>query len=173
MKGEFIQVNGDNLFKADLVKVLLDAPIAPVTVAINHKPAYDADDMKVMMDGERLTEIGKTLPSETVNAEAIGFYVFRAEGAKAYADTLDRAMREPSGLKQWFPGGGRHAGETHSGAHRGDRRHSMVRSRFSGRSAAGTPARLKLVVSAFHSVLFPQAPCLPACRRRRPLRRKA
>ncbi|MGE0007283.1 MAG: sugar phosphate nucleotidyltransferase [Parvibaculaceae bacterium] len=103
MKGEFIQVNGDNLFKADLVTVLLEAPLAPVTVAINHKPAYDADDMKVMMDGERLTEIGKTLPSETVDAEAIGFYVFRAEGAEAYADTLDRAMREPSGLKQWFP----------------------------------------------------------------------
>ncbi len=103
MKGEFIQVNGDNLFKADLVKVLLAAPAAPVTVAINHKPNYDADDMKVMMDGERLTEIGKTLPAETVNAEAIGFYVFRADGAKAYVETLDRAMREPAGLKQWFP----------------------------------------------------------------------
>jgi choline kinase len=36
MKGEFIQVNGDNLFKADLVKILLAAPAAPVTVAINH-----------------------------------------------------------------------------------------------------------------------------------------
>ncbi len=103
MKGEFIQVNGDNLFKADLVKVLLSAPEAPVTVAINHKPAYDGDDMKVMMDGERLTEIGKTLPIDTVNAEAIGFYVFRSDGAKAYVETLDRAMREPSGLKQWFP----------------------------------------------------------------------
>ena len=103
MKGEFIQVNGDNLFKPDLVEVLLAAPEAPVTVAINHKPAYDADDMKVMMDGERLTEIGKTLPAETVNAEALGFYVFRGDGAKAYVETLDRAMREPWGLKQWFP----------------------------------------------------------------------
>jgi choline kinase len=103
MKGEFIQVNGDNLFKADLVKILLAAPAAPVTVAINHKSAYDADDMKVMMDGERLTEIGKTLPSETVDAEAIGFYLFRSEGAKAYVQTLERAMREPAGLKQWFP----------------------------------------------------------------------
>jgi choline kinase len=103
MKGEFIQVNGDSLFKADLVKVLLEAPAAPVTVAINHKSAYDADDMKVMVDGERLTEIGKTLPSETVNAEAIGFYVFRAEGAKTYVQMLERAMREPQGLKEWFP----------------------------------------------------------------------
>lgn len=103
MRGEFIQVNGDNLFKPDLVEVLLGAPEAPVTVAINHKPAYDADDMKVMMDGEQLTEIGKTLPTETVNAEALGFYVFRGNGGKVYVETLDQAMREPSGLKQWFP----------------------------------------------------------------------
>ena len=103
MKEEFIQVNGDNLFKADLVKVLLSAPRAHVTVAINHKAAYDADDMKVMMDGDRLTEIGKTLPAETVNAEAIGFYVFRGDGGQAYIEALEGAMREPSGLKQWFP----------------------------------------------------------------------
>ena len=103
MKGEFIQVNGDNLFKADLVKVLLSAPKAQVTVAINHKATYDADDMKVMMDGERLTEIGKTLPAETVNAEAIGFYVFRDDGGRAYVEALEGAIREPSGLKQWFP----------------------------------------------------------------------
>jgi choline kinase len=103
MRGDFIQVNGDNLFRSNLVKVLADAAPAPVTVAINHKPAYDADDMKVMLDGDRLTEIGKTLPTETVDAEAIGFYIFRGEGSKAYVETLELAMREPSGLKQWFP----------------------------------------------------------------------
>jgi choline kinase len=59
--------------------------------------------MKVMMDGERLTEIGKTLPSETVNAEAIGFYVFRADGGGRYVEILEQVMRGPQGLKQWFP----------------------------------------------------------------------
>jgi choline kinase len=103
MTGDFIQVNGDNVFRADLVKRLLDAPSALVTVAINHKPAYDADDMKVMVDGERLTEIGKMLPVEAVDAEAIGFYLFRGKGGPAYAETLDRMMREASALKHWFP----------------------------------------------------------------------
>jgi choline kinase len=59
--------------------------------------------MKVMLDGERLTEIGKTLPVETVDAEAIGIYVFRGEGASKYRATLELLMREPSGLRQWFP----------------------------------------------------------------------
>jgi choline kinase len=103
MTGDFIQVNGDNVFRSDLVRRLLDANTAPATVAINRKDSYDADDMKVMLDGARLTEIGKTLPVETVDAEAIGFYMFRGAGAAAYVETLERAMREPQGLKQWFP----------------------------------------------------------------------
>lgn len=103
MNGDFIQVNGDNVFRSDLVERLLAAPANPVSVAINVKQAYDADDMKVMMDRGRLTEVGKTLPVDTVNAEAIGFYVFRCDGVKAYRDELELAMRDPQGLKRWFP----------------------------------------------------------------------
>jgi L-glutamine-phosphate cytidylyltransferase len=103
MTGDVIQVNGDNVFRNDLVEKLLAAPSAPLSVAINLKQAYDSDDMKVILDRGRLTEIGKTLPVDTVDAEAIGFYVFRENGAKTYVDTLEKAMRDPQALKQWFP----------------------------------------------------------------------
>lgn len=103
MESDFIQVNGDNIFRSELVDSLLKNSDDTVTVAINRKGKYDADDMKVMLDGERLTEIGKTLPVETVDAEAIGIYVFRGEGASKYRATLELLMREPSGLRQWFP----------------------------------------------------------------------
>jgi L-glutamine-phosphate cytidylyltransferase len=103
MQGDFIQVNGDNVFRGDLVEKLLSAPVAPVSVAINLKPSFDADDMKVMLDGQRLTEIGKTLPLDTVDAEAIGFYLFRGSGGKAYVEELELAMRDPQGLRRWFP----------------------------------------------------------------------
>ncbi|MBC8036662.1 MAG: phosphocholine cytidylyltransferase family protein [Rhizobiales bacterium] len=103
MTGDFIQVNGDNVFRADLVERLLAAPPSPVTVVVNHKDSYDTDDMKVMMDNGRLTEIGKMLPVDTVDGEAIGFYIFQGAGVRTYVDTLERAMRDPSGLKQWFP----------------------------------------------------------------------
>jgi choline kinase len=98
-----VQLNGDTLFRADLAARMLAAPSAPVTVAINHKERYDADDMKVMSDAGRLTEIGKTLPPETVDAEAIGIYYFRDTGPEAYVEVLEASMREPQGLKQWFP----------------------------------------------------------------------
>ena len=103
MTGDFIQVNGDNVFRGDLVDILLAAPSAAVSVAINLKQTYDSDDMKVILDRGRLTEIGKTLPVEAVDAEAIGFYVFREGGGKAYVEILEQAMRDPHALKQWFP----------------------------------------------------------------------
>ena len=103
MTGDFIQVNGDNVFRSDLVEKLLTAPAAPVGVAINLKETYDSDDMKVILDRGRLTEIGKTLPVDTVSAEAIGFYVFRGGGAAAYVETLERSMRDSQALRQWFP----------------------------------------------------------------------
>ncbi len=103
MDRDFIQVNGDNVFQGDLVAKLLAAPVVPVSVAINKKEGFDADDMKVMLDGDRLTEIGKTLPVDTVDAEAIGFYVFREAGIKAYRQELELALRDPQGLRRWFP----------------------------------------------------------------------
>ncbi len=102
MNQDFILVNGDNLFKAGMVEQLLGAPDAPVTVSIAHKPEYDSDDMKVMLDGDRLTEIGKTLPVEAVDAESIGMILFRGEGPRIYTDMLERAMTEPTGLRQWY-----------------------------------------------------------------------
>jgi choline kinase len=103
MVGDFIQVNGDNVFKADLVERLLTAPRQTLSVAINRKGTFDADDMKVKLDGERLMDIGKALPVDTVDAEAVGFYVFRDGGVKAYVRELEEAMLEPEALRRWFP----------------------------------------------------------------------
>ena len=103
MTGDFIQVNGDNVFQSSLVKALLDGCPGDATVAINRKDQYDGDDMKVMLDGDRLTEVGKKLPVEAVDAEAIGFYVFKGDSGAQYRAVLDQMMHQPSGLKEWFP----------------------------------------------------------------------
>jgi L-glutamine-phosphate cytidylyltransferase len=103
MDRDFIQVNGDNVFQGDLVAKLLQPSDQQIAVAINRKAGFDADDMKVMLDGGRLTEIGKTLPVDTVDAEAIGFYIFRGAGAQHYVAELELIMRDPQSLKRWFP----------------------------------------------------------------------
>lgn len=102
MDQDFILVNGDNLFQADMVAQLLKAKDALITVAIDLKEKYDSDDMKVMLDGERLTEIGKTLPVDTVDAESIGMLLFRGKGPAIYRAALEEAMMEATGLRQWY-----------------------------------------------------------------------
>jgi choline kinase len=102
MDRDFIVLNGDTLFESAVLERLLASPPAPITVTIDKKPRYDADDMKVRLDGIRLVDIGKTLPPEESHAESIGLLLFRGEGPRAFAAATDRAMRGPEGLKWWY-----------------------------------------------------------------------
>ena len=102
MSGDFLLMNGDTLFQGRLLKHLLSAPAAAVTLAVDQKDGYDPDDMKVRLDGTRLTDIGKTLPLDDVDAESIGCMVFRGAGPKIFADYLDRILRDPENLGLWY-----------------------------------------------------------------------
>lgn len=102
MNQDFLVLNGDTLFESAVLQRLLASPPAPVTVTVDKKPRYDADDMKVRLEGTRLVDIGKTLPPEHSHAESIGLLLFRGEGPRAFADAVDRAMRSAEGLKWWY-----------------------------------------------------------------------
>ncbi|MCP4039323.1 MAG: phosphocholine cytidylyltransferase family protein, partial [bacterium] len=103
MDQDFIILNGDTLFEVALLERVLTGPEVPITVTINEAPSYDEDDMKVRLDSEsRLTEIGKHLDVNSVDAESIGLLVFRGEGVKIMKDALDRAIRTSDGLKNWY-----------------------------------------------------------------------
>lgn len=102
MDRDFVILNGDTVFEAAILQRLLKSPPAPVTVTIDRKASYDSDDMKVVLDGNRLVDIGKTLPLDAVDGESIGMLLFRGQGPRLFAGALDRAMRTPEGLKWWY-----------------------------------------------------------------------
>jgi len=102
MGDEFLLINSDTLFSASVLATLLASPPAPVTLAVDHKPRYDADDMKVELDGTRLLDVGKRLPETRVHGESIGMLYFRGGGGAAFVEALNAAMLEPAALKQWF-----------------------------------------------------------------------
>jgi len=102
MTGDFILLNGDTLFEAAVGRRLLQAPPRAVRLAIDKKPAYDADDMKVSLDGERLVQVGKQLPPEASHAESIGMMVFRGEGPALFREAVERTLRRPEGLRVWY-----------------------------------------------------------------------
>ena len=100
LTGGALILNGDTLFEPAVAERLLSAPDAPITVTIDRKPVYDADDMKVLTEGERLVSIGKTI--ERYDAESIGFLRFSADGAAAFTAGVEAALRGPDGLKRWY-----------------------------------------------------------------------
>lgn len=102
MQEDFLLLNGDTLFETAVLERLLASPPRPITLAIDRKQDYDEDDMKVVCDGERLVRVGKKLPLEQVNAESIGFMVFRGDGPRLFRETMERTLRNPQALRQWY-----------------------------------------------------------------------
>lgn len=102
MTEDFVLLNGDTLFERAVLQRLLDAPMRPVTLARDHKPHYDDDDMKVHLKGDQLLKVGKDLPAEEIDGESIGLMVFRGDGPHLFRRALEEAVRRPEALKQWY-----------------------------------------------------------------------
>jgi len=102
MNEDFILLNGDTLFEAAVAQRLLETPRRPITVAVSHKSHYDADDMKVELDGGRLVDIGKGLMPEQVDAESIGMILFRNQGPMLFRSALETSLSDPSVRTNWY-----------------------------------------------------------------------
>jgi len=102
IEGAFVLLNGDTLFDLPVLQRLLTAPARPITLAIDRKASYDADDMKVCVEGDRLTRVGKTLPLSSVNGESIGMMCFRPQGSTWFREALERTMQTPEALQRWY-----------------------------------------------------------------------
>lgn len=105
-RGEFdrdvLLLNGDTLVAPTLVAKVLAAEAGAVTVTVDEKDDYDADDMKVLREGDRLLRIGKALEPGNYNAESIGLLAFRREGGGQFIGQVDRMMHTSEGTRRWY-----------------------------------------------------------------------
>jgi choline kinase len=85
-------VNGDDLFHPSLLRRALSAP-GDIAVTINRKDSYDPDDMKVLIQGHRVVRIGKDIPLDNAEGEAIGVIRLSPRGAQWMCDAVDRLVR--------------------------------------------------------------------------------
>lgn len=97
---DVLVLNGDTLFGPGVAEKLLSAPDADITVTIDRKPSYDADDMKVLTSGGKLRAIGKTI--EAYDAESIGFLRCSAAGAAKFRAGVESVLAHPEGLRRWY-----------------------------------------------------------------------
>ncbi|HEX8668387.1 MAG TPA: phosphocholine cytidylyltransferase family protein [Allosphingosinicella sp.] len=99
---DVLLLNGDTLISPTLAGRVLSAETASIAVTVDEKESYDADDMKVLRDGDRLLRIGKALEEGQYNAESIGCLAFRGDGPAIFAAQVDRMMRWPDGTRRWY-----------------------------------------------------------------------
>lgn len=104
MSGAFLILNGDTLFEPEIARRLAapEQGRRPITVTIDRKPAYDADDMKVATSGDRLLAIGKSLDRAVVTGESIGFLRFSPAGGALFVAEIEHMMRTGEGVKRWY-----------------------------------------------------------------------
>jgi choline kinase len=95
-------LNGDTLVSPRLLERVLEADTGPIAVTVDEKDSYDADDMKVLRDGDRLLRIGKALEPGHYNAESIGLLAFRGDGPRLFAQQVEAMMRRPDGTRRWY-----------------------------------------------------------------------
>jgi choline kinase len=102
MEEPFVLINGDTLFEAAILERLLaTGSAAPVTLVTDRKASYDADDMKVVVEGKRLRRVGKAL-TDGVNGESIGMMAFRGDGPALFRTMVAQLMRYGEGVKRWY-----------------------------------------------------------------------
>jgi len=103
LAGECLVWNGDTLVSDALMARVVGNNRSGICVTIDRKPAYDEDDMKVVVDGGgRLHAIGKRLPMGDVNAESIGLLAFRGDGAARFRSAIERDIRTHEGTTIWY-----------------------------------------------------------------------
>lgn len=102
LAGPGLVLNGDTLISPDIVRRLLAAPAADITVTIDRKSSYDEDDMKVVDSADRLRAIGKKLAMAEVTGESIGFLRFGTRGAAVFVAEIEQVMRTPEGTGLWY-----------------------------------------------------------------------
>ena len=95
---DFVVVNGDDVFHPSVLQGLVASETGrEVVMVVDQKDQYDDDDMKVITQGHKVLEVGKTLSADQANGESVGMILFRNRGSRALRNTLDRMVRTPEG----------------------------------------------------------------------------
>ncbi len=103
MDSDFLLLNGDTVIESALLRQVLNSESAPITLSVDYKNAYDADDMKVQLDTDGwVKQVSKIIPPHQVDAESIGLIYFREQGPEIFSQAVESALRHPAELKSWY-----------------------------------------------------------------------
>lgn len=102
LSGSVALINGDTLFGPEVLARAREGMRRPISVTVDTKAVYDADDMKVQLDGDRVVRIGKTLSPGATSAESIGMLLFQGMGGLIFAKAVEAVIDKPGGVSRWY-----------------------------------------------------------------------
>lgn len=102
MTGDFVVINGDNVFDRRALIRSMAVKDASVIMAIHRNPSYDDEDMKVRIAGDRVIEVSKKIDNQIASGESIGLRVFRGPGVEGFRHAMDMEMLEDVERKAFF-----------------------------------------------------------------------
>lgn len=96
---QFVVINGDTLFDAEIMSDLIERSAAGINLGVCTKP-LEADDMKVLMPNDRIIAVSKQLPPSPATKCSMGIVIVR-DGAEDYVDALTEVIGEEHGPQQF------------------------------------------------------------------------
>lgn len=102
MDGDFLLINGDNVFSPAALPLLAHSD-SPCCLMVRRREFHDADDMKVAVRGDGIVRIGKDLGAGEANAESVGIMRFSGRGAGWMRGILDECVMARGAMQSLFP----------------------------------------------------------------------
>lgn len=103
--GPFLLMNGDTVFEGRVIAAALAGAGPGVNLAVERPPilgdegAFELDDMRVALDGDRVTGVAKTLSADAATHRSLGLIVARDADGGGYAGALRQVIAAPDGLR--------------------------------------------------------------------------
>jgi len=103
MDEDFIITNGDNLFDYEVFQNLVQNHQNGIFLTICKREKYGGDDMKVILDNEKVVQVSKLIDNEKADAESVGLVLVSGEKHKElFKDSLEELARNKEYLNKYW-----------------------------------------------------------------------
>ena len=103
MNEDLIIINGDDIFKDSVIKGLINHDKSQqLCMVIDRKETYDPDDMKLIIEKNRVLRIGKQIPENKANGESIGMIRLIGDGKEWVVKTMEKMVRKKENLNVFY-----------------------------------------------------------------------
>ena len=102
MDGDFLLINGDNVFSPAALPLLAHSD-SPCCLMVRRRETYDEEDMKVVICDDGVVRIGKDLNARETTAESVGIMQFKGRGVDWIRGILEECVMADGAMQSLFP----------------------------------------------------------------------